>query len=287
MTTFVVVAFAAAAAGKFGLLGGTNVLAAGTPAIPGLQHAAAGLGADVATQQPAPTVPDAARKALGFPTAGREAATTPLGVPPQVTTPSSSYTFLSKQPDGVTPVSWDPCRPIHYVTSATGAPTGGDQMIADAVAAVHAATGLVFVNDGTTDEAPNPASPRSMSQPDRYGDRWSPVLISWDTPATNVRLAGDIAGVGGPQSVSLDGTLFVSVTGIVSLDAPQIAELEQYEGNASSVVKHELGHLVGLDHVNDPTQLMNPVGSVDVTTFAAGDLTGLAALGGGVCDPRL
>ncbi|ROS27827.1 matrixin [Cellulomonas sp. PhB150] len=281
MTTFVLAAFAAAGAAKFGLWGDTNVPLL---AIPGRPSTHAGPASDIAGQQ---AVPDAARKALGFPTPGYEAAATPLGVPRQAATSSSSFAFLKTQPDGITPVTWDPCRPIHYVTSATGAPAGGDQMVADAVAAVHAATGLVFINDGATDEVDNAAAPRPLSLPDRYGDRWSPVLISWATPQTNTRLVGGTAGYGGPVSVSVDGAHLVNVTGVVSLDAPQIAELEQLEGNGSSVVKHELGHLVGLAHVDDPTQLMNPVGTEGVTTFAAGDLTGLAALGTGACEPRL
>lgn len=49
---------------------------------------------------------------------------------------------------------------------------------------------------------------------------------------------------------------------------------------------HELAHVVGLDHVDDPTQLMNPEGT-GVTEFAAGDLAGLAVLGGGQCVPEL
>ncbi|MDX5317789.1 MAG: hypothetical protein LPK38_00260 [Actinomycetes bacterium] len=43
---------------------------------------------------------------------------------------------------------------------------------------------------------------------------------------------------------------------------------------------------MGLDHVEDPTQLMNPV-TTTVTTFQDGDLTGLAALGQGACAPGL
>ena len=54
---------------------------------------------------------------------------------------------------------------------------------------------------------------------------------------------------------------------------------------AEAVVLHELGHVVGLDHVSDPSQLMTPVGRPDLLGYAAGDRTGLALLGGGECAP--
>ena len=46
------------------------------------------------------------------------------------------------------------------------------------------------------------------------------------------------------------------------------------------------GTLLGLDHVDDPTQLMHAENS-GLTGFAAGDLAGLALLGSGPCVPEL
>jgi hypothetical protein len=52
------------------------------------------------------------------------------------------------------------------------------------------------------------------------------------------------------------------------------------------VVLHELGHLVGLAHVNDPQQLMYSRGSTS-NGLGPGDLAGLARLGEGACAPWL
>ncbi len=49
--------------------------------------------------------------------------------------------------------------------------------------------------------------------------------------------------------------------------------------------EHEIGHLLGLAHVKDPTQIMNPVSTGAVPDYAAGDQRGLEQLGRGRCMP--
>lgn len=74
----------------------------------------------------------------------------------------------------------------------------------------------------------------------------------------------------------------------MELDAAKLGSLLQRPNGdqlVRAVVPHELGHLVGLAHVNSPSQLMYPQAQLGVTDFGAGDLTGLAALGKGVCLP--
>ena len=45
---------------------------------------------------------------------------------------------------------------------------------------------------------------------------------------------------------------------------------------------HELGHVVGLDHVKDRHELMNPE-YLGLDTWGPGDRQGLAVLGAGPC----
>ncbi|MFD5276114.1 matrixin family metalloprotease [Pseudarthrobacter sp. NPDC058362] len=220
------------------------------------------------------------------PPSGVEAAGAPLGVPP-ATTGSTAYVLHPAPDEDQQFVAYDPCRPLHYVVRPDFAPPGTDRLIRESVAAVSAATGLQFVDDGATDEAPS--AERESYQPDRYGKRWAPILIVWSTPEESPDLAGRVAGTGGSSSIRIDREPYVYVTGQVHLDAPDLSQtLAGPDGPAlvRAVIMHELGHVVGLDHVNDRTQLMHEENSGQLG-FGAGDRAGLAVLGTGKCVPRL
>ncbi len=193
------------------------------------------------------------------------------------------------QPTGTgVPARYDPCRPIHYVIRNQNTPPGGDDAIRQAVSAVSKATGLRFIADGTTTETPSSKRPAYLAA--RYGNRWAPVLIAWTNPTEISALKGDVAGLGGSWSYSADtrhGSAYVS--GSVSLDTAQLVSLQaSTHGDATEVmvIEHELGHLVGLAHVNDPTQIMY-ASSHGHSHYEAGDLRGLAIEGSGACHPEL
>jgi hypothetical protein len=229
----------------------------------------------------------------------------PLGVPGPVPEGGGPHSFALTQQDGVTPVGYDPCRPVRFVTRGEG-PTGGQQMVREAVAMVSEATGLRFVDEGETAEAPSEG--RRSYQPDRYGERWAPVLVAWSDAVESPKLGEvsgdqplvDVAGYAGSQSVGLSmtdprngetsDTGYVFVTGQVVLDRDDLTAMADGPdgyARARAVVAHELAHLVGLGHVEDPGQLMHPAARPWVTGFGAGDLEGLARLGTLACFPQI
>ena len=73
------------------------------------------------------------------------------------------------------------------------------------------------------------------------------------------------------------------------LDAPAMTQILEFEGgrdHIKAIVIHELAHVLGLDHVDDPNQLMYEENN-GRTALADGDLAGLAKLGAGPCVPEL
>ena len=228
-----------------------------------------------------PAVP-AGESRAETPPPGLEEQDNPLGSPRKPEAASTSYKFLATNDDG-SPVGYSPCRPLHYVVNAALAPPGAGRLVEDSIRTISEATGITFINDGPTSEASSPT--RAPYQKERYGDRWAPLLIAWTTPEQAPQLKGPVIGTGGSTHFSFGDGPKSFVTGSLELDAPQIAEdLDRAEGAAyaTAVILHELGHVMGLEHVDDPAQLMYPeIGSP--AGLAAGDLNGLYELGHAQC----
>ncbi|MBG6225901.1 hypothetical protein IWX63_002484 [Arthrobacter sp. CAN_A2] len=220
------------------------------------------------------------------PPPGVEASGVPLGTPPPAPA-STAFNLMDSPVEDQEWVAYDPCRPVHYVVRPDNAPAGSEGLVQEAVAAVSAATGLQFIDDGTTTEAPS--EERDPYQPELYGKAWVPVLITWTSEAEIPGLAGDVAGLGGSDYAQALGQPLVYVGGQVQLDAPDAAASLSYpDGRAylRATIMHELAHVVGLDHVDDPDELMYEQ-NVGRISFGEGDLAGLALLGAGPCAPGL
>jgi len=182
---------------------------------------------------------------------------------------------MNAEQDTATPVAYDPCRPIHYMTRPDGAPPGGEAPIAAAVARASA-TGLRLTNDGHTTEGAS-KQPAAF-QPDRYGDRWAPVLFVWETADEQPDFGVDVAGLAGSAQFSWGDHPGVCVTGAVQLDATKLGnELASRQGNlrVQAVFLHEIGHVLGLDHVKRPSPADVPPRGGTLIDYGPGDLTGL------------
>jgi matrixin len=207
---------------------------------------------------------------------------------------SGQYRFIDTTPSG-RPVTYSSCTPIHYVVNTTGMPREVVPLVGEAVQQVSEASGLRFVNDGGSTEQPVPDRP--VYQPQRYGRGYAPVLIAWvdhappaETGAAAPPPGGDVDGQGGSSSLTERGQPESRhfVTGQVSLFAPGLTRLlASRDGTVKvrAIILHELGHVLGLDHVDDRNELMAPT-YTGLSGFGPGDRAGLRLLGDGPCWPN-
>jgi hypothetical protein len=175
-----------------------------------------------------------------------------------------SYKFQRTQPgDPSVPIGYNPCRTIKVVVNLQGAPSDGLELVRTAIDHIHRASGLDLRYDGSSDQRPSRG-------------RVGPVLVTWSDPKEVHALAGDTVGLGGSGSFGGGSGTQHYTGGQVTLDGPAFGHLGHPAQQA--VVDHEFGHVVGLAHVPDRTELMFEE-NVGLTHFGHGDLTGLALLG--------
>jgi hypothetical protein len=185
------------------------------------------------------------------------------------------------------PVRWDPCTPVDLIVSTSGGPLGypAEALRSDVETAADTladATGLPLVVRGTSDESP--AADRSTVATDDAGvERWAPVLIGWQEPGGGLPLRDVDRGVAVPVAVGPAGRQ-VYVTGQVALNPGREDLLPGTADRATSwgsTVLHELAHVLGLAHVDDPGELMYVHPGRGPVRLGPGDLAGLEAVGAG------
>ncbi len=192
---------------------------------------------------------------------------------------TDGYTVWDRNDDGQ-PVRWDPCRPVEFVIAPDGWPVGTRTDLELSMDRLAAASGLELSIVGETDE--RPSGTRLPYQPERYGERWAPVLVAWSRPGESGLGLRDVdRGLAAPVAVGADGDRSL-VSGQVVFNA----ERDDLEPGAAdratswrSTMLHELAHLLGLGHVQDEDELMSTFPGEGPVELGPGDRRGLAAVG--------
>jgi len=180
-----------------------------------------------------------------------------------------NHAFLATQ--GGNPVTWNHCQAIRYQVNPKSAPPSWKETVQAAIKDVEDASGFVFADRGTTVKT-------QLIGAGRYaGNEWEPVLIVWSDRYQDRHLDGTVVGLGGSRISVVNGVQRF-VIGQVSLDS---SEKDPFV--TRMVLEHELGHVLGLDHTSDSSQLMYK-GYHGQKGLGKGDIAGLQRLHDVPCD---
>ena len=182
------------------------------------------------------------------------------------------------------PVRWNPCETITFALNTAGASSPVRADLGKAIRRVTRATGIHFRSVGTTRETFVRAYQRMRF---RGVIKKAALILIWvdhDDYQAILRLLGDprpsIAFAKTMAGLYANRDQYFG--GIVVMDGDATAKRGFGDFYShGSVLLHELGHIMGLDHVKDPDQLMysgrHP--NFRVRDFGSGDLEGLRRLG--------
>lgn len=203
-------------------------------------------------------------------------------VPP----PSVGYAVWGTDRQG-DPLRWDACRPVPFVLNPHGAPDEAEADLREALAILREASGLELVLAGVTDERPDVRRPLVVQ--DEAGWRWRPVLVAWGASGEGgMPLTVHDRGVALPVAVRAAGRE-AFVTGQVVINAARTDLVPGFGDRSDALgatLLHELGHVLGLDHVADGTQIMGELPGRGPVVLGAGDRAGLQAVGAAMgCNP--
>jgi hypothetical protein len=201
--------------------------------------------------------------------------------------PHGAHAFLDRATDG-TPYRWNPCQPIHYVVNPDHEPAGAEADLHEAIARLSAATGIRFVDEGTSVYTADQQI-GSVFQEDIPGrPRYLPLLITFVTNQDFHFIVDTKQAIAFGMPYRGDGALAHEfVSGVVVIDVgPPIPAGFGSRFSMGPLLMHELGHVMGLAHVGAGNEIMwsptvQPHDQPDPfqTDWGPGDLEGLGLLG--------
>jgi hypothetical protein len=155
------------------------------------------------------------------------------------------------------------CQPITYLVDS-GAPRLLTSEMRAATTEIHRVTGLSFVRTRRANA--------QLSVAWRHGLR--PV-----GPRTSASNRSHVLGTAAGRWAS-DGAHRVFAIGTVAIEADHAWTVGWDHGNTlTSVLVHELGHIAGLPHSEDPASFMYPFTGAQVRTWTANDIARLKEIG--------
>lgn len=202
-----------------------------------------------------------------------------IAAPAPPIAPTGDYVLSYGTVNGVKQViRWNPCAPIGWRLNAPGASATLLATINTEFGQLAGATGLTFRYDGTTTFVPR--SDNISAEPDD--------LVVTIAPRTSTDIfdgSPGAIGYGGWDARTTAADNWEIVKGYVILDAAAVSDLPagvQAAQSAGTLVLHELGHAVGLQHAAKPIEIMYPaLNSQTPQTYSADDRMGLALVGHG------
>jgi hypothetical protein len=162
----------------------------------------------------------------------------------------------------------NPCEPIRYEIGRRHLPPGGAELIREVLAEITTISGQQFQELGFTDRIPDARD--GSEAPEHYWIGWHTRAESamWDDVSTSSVGVGG----GGVGTRTFTGRSF-RLQSAAALDADH-GPLTEVNELSRKVLRHEVGHMIGLQHVADPNSIMNEAGTM-VRDWSAGDRRGL------------
>lgn len=236
---------------------------------------------DTTTDTPAPTRP----ATTGTKTPRTPAKSTTKGPTKTTTTakgpskPKGPGYSVNHNPDGSI-TRWNGCTPITWAFNPAHAPAGALTDIKAALTRISAATGLTFTRTANTTTIPTSATLDAAP---------ANLIIAWAPPGTTDLLDNttEYARGGWKTTPTLDpGTGLITwpiTRGYVLLDTLDTTTWKPGFGTGQrrgTLLLHELGHAIGLNHTTAPGQVMNPaITATSTSTWGTGDRKGLTKVG--------
>jgi len=177
--------------------------------------------------------------------------------------------------DGGAPVRWCKNR-IEVLINDSQAPAGARKDLEAALRRISALSGIQFDVVGESKLIPDSNYHTTTGSP------YPAVLIAWAYPSQTDMLNPNISAAAVANPAQTDAGLRY-VTGSLAINVDHDVLYSPGFGDGmtrGNLYLHELGHVLGLAHVDDEGMLMNPtVGVSSPDGYAPGDRRGILALG--------